>query len=440
MTERVTRPADADKVGWRTDPGGNPILEPNASKRLDGWAYEEKWPHQEANWQLKLHGDLWLWLNAFLPREWLDLKQGIDAATAPQRFVVTRPGTGNLWRGYEFFSEPTQSGYRPTAVTTDGRRVYYIDTDAVIEGQNVVAMDPEDGSQLWSQPKTYTQFVGLASDGDRVYSTEAGANGVDVRDPSTGAVTAHGGTQGELRFLAVNGEHLIGEYNRFLYFLNALSTVPVEIGSIDYGADVYATTIDAFRAYVTGDQAAAAGLFRSYNLFDQSLQWSVDPPTTAQPNGRALATDGDWIYAGTSHATLTAGGDVNLFVLDVHTGLIVGQYEIGTHSDDVINLAVDDKFLYVTTENFSPSYHRELHVIDLRSPLASTPPRSVIPVETTQDREAWAADGVGVVMVNHIPVDVEIRRDLMHPYPRSFQRVSGSDPGRLPFFNSAIPI
>lgn len=440
MSERVDRPADALKVGWRTDAGGNPILEPNGSKRADGWAFEEQWPHQEANWQLKLHGDLWLWLYDFLPREWLDLKQGIDGHVTPQRFVVTRPASGNLWRGFTIFSEVTQSTFAPKWVVTDGRRIYYIDANVAVEGQNVVAMDPEDGAQLWTQAKVTTELVGLAADGARVYTSEDGQNGVDVRNPSTGAISAHGGTQGELRFLATNGEHLIGEFNQFIYFLDTLAGTPVETGSVDYGAPVFDTTIDAFRAYVTGDQAAASGLFRSYNLFSRLLQWSVDPPTTAQPDGRALATDGDYIYAGTTNATLSAGGDVNLFVMDVHTGRIVGQYEIGTNSDDVVKLAVDDKFLYVTTENTSGGAHRELHVIDLRSPLAVTPPRTVTLVQTTEDREAWAADGVGVVMVDLIPADPEIRRDLMHPKPREFQRVEGDDPGRMPFFNSAIPI
>lgn len=442
MTERVARPTDALKAGWRTDAGGNPILEPNASKRADGWAFEEQWPHQEANWQFKLHGDLWLWLFDFMPREWLDLKQGIDGHVAPQRFVVGRPASGNLYRGYVIFSEPTQSLELPTWVVTDGRRIYYIDANVAVEGQNVVAMDPEDGIQLWTQAKVTTELVGLASDGDRVYTSEDGQNGVDVRSPSTGAISAHGGTQGELRFMATNGVFLIGEFTNSIYFLNDLDAAPVETGFVSYGAVVRATAIDTFRAYVTGEQAA--GMTRCYDLVSRALLWSVDPPTTVQPLGAAIATDGDHLYVGTDNVVLTAGGDnVNLFVYDRTRGVLVGAYEIGANSDDVKRLAVDDRWLYVTTENATGGVHREIHIIDLRSGLVDVrQPVSVNLPAALGDETVWACDGVGAVIVDNASAggDPEIRRDLIHTKPRNFQRVAGDDSGRQPFFNAAIPI
>jgi len=438
MSERVPIPVDHTKVGWRTDPGGNTITEPPAAKRADGYAYKEKVPHDELNWEMKLWGELLEWLRDFCPREWRELKDGIDNSTAPQRFVATRPDAGNLYRQYPIINQVTQSTYAPITVKTDGRRIYYIDANAAVEGQNVVAMDPEDGSQLWSVAKGYTQIVGLTCDGDRVYKSEQGANGVQVLNPATGAAIGAGGTQGELRNMTTNGWFLIGTYSQSLYFLNNLTGTIAETGSVSYGAGINATAIDNARAYIGGD--AASNVLRAYDLLTRNLVWQTDPPTTSVPSVLALACDNLYLYVGIERTALTAGGFCNLLVYDRLRGNLIQAIDLDA-AEYIFHLAVDQRFLYASAYYSTPAVHQELHTLDKHMGLhTATTPYSLTNRSTAHDRLVYACDGVSVIMVDLAPADPEIRRELMHPAPVMFQRCLATDYNREPFYNCAIPL
>jgi hypothetical protein len=93
-----------------------------------------------------------------MPREWLDLHQGVENHDVPQRFVVTRPDTGNRNRHWPIFGVSTKSGYAMLRAYTDGERIYYIDGNAAVEGIYIVAVNPETGSELWSVAPQTTRW------------------------------------------------------------------------------------------------------------------------------------------------------------------------------------------------------------------------------------------------------------------------------------------
>ncbi len=438
MSERITRPADALKVGWRTDPGGNPIAEPPVAKQADGYAYKEEVPSEELNWEMKLWGDLLLWLMGYVPREWTTLKEGIDNTTAPGRFVVV-PNTGaSLKRQNAIFTAATALGYPPIWSVTDCRWIYYIDANAAVEGQNVIAVHPETGVLEWSKAKGYTAITGLACDGERVYSTESGMNGVDVRNVDTGVISAHGGAASALHDLATNGEYLVGVAGNTLAFFNALATTPAETGTVTVGADTFqVAAVDADQVYAGG--AFVSNPFRAYNLFSRAAAWAVSPLTTTVPAALAVATDGDVVYFGTGLVTLTAGGDRNLFAYDRATGQLLASFEVGTNSDDVVHLALDDQYLYVTTRNSSGGIHREIHV--LTRPGGGLPQHQLgLYLVSGGDAQAWDADGLATVIgVGTSGSGALLRRSHYHIKSREYQRVT-DDPGRAPWGKAAIPI
>lgn len=449
MTERVEQPTDAAKVGWRTNPSGETITEPNASKRADGYVYKELVPFDELNWEMKLWGDLHLWLQAFVPREWLDLKQAIDAHAHPERFVVTRDGPGaNGARGSEIFAEDSKSSYAPIIIVTDGRRIYYIDSDVAVQGINVVAWDPEDGSQLWTQA-AQTFLTGLTCDGDRVYTADTGHAGIRTRNVSTGVTIATGGTVVGALHLVTNGAYLLGADGNNFHYFDISGTTPSETGSTAYGAQVNALAIDSVRAFVGG--ASGTGLVRAYTLSTRALDWTFNPQTTPDPNIYALVCDGDYVYVGTSRELRNApmSTNANLWILDRINGGLIAAFDVGNNQDDIRRLTVDDRYLYATLENSSGGLHTEIHTFDLRAGFHShfsgttvieSTMRSIENERISADEIAYCCDGVGMIGVDLVPANKQIMRRLFHNVPRTFQRAQGNDIDRRPFFNLAIPI
>lgn len=436
MSERYPIPTDAAKVGWRTNPSGNTITEPNASKRADGYVFEEEVPYDELNWEMKLWGDLLLWLQGFSPREWSEIREGIEAASPPDLFRVHQPASDNWARGEQAFGLTPTSFVGRSWVAGDGQRFY-----ASSNAGRWAGLDPVDGSEDWNVNTFSGGLVSLgkpAADGLNVYIMGASAAvGLVLLDPSDGTERARGGTQygGTACRIAANGAYAVvgqpgGNVTR-IYYYDTLGGTPNETGFTDHGVAINDVAIDAEAAYFGGAPNGAVTPIRSHKLSDRTQIWFVNlPATTSAPTIYAIATDGNHVYVGTDRQQLTAtSAYVNLFCLDRLDGSMLWAIDVQAPAmtDPVESLCIDDRYLYATTNG------TEIwtHVIDLSRP-------EPWPVWRIEDQQAEACDGISFASVTGTTT-APVYRNYWMDHTRTFQRVNGNDPSRAPFHNLAIP-
>jgi hypothetical protein len=428
MAERVVIPADAAKVGWRTNGASpNASTEPNASKRADGWPFEAPWPHDEANWQMNLSGALHLWLQGFIAREFEGITGGIGATTEPGRFWVTHGPGGNRYPGLTAFSLTPATFTAITGACTDGEQCYYLDTSTAIYAAN-----PETGAQIWAVTPANITAGAIAAEGRQVYVVgDAGNPGMVHINRVTGATVGRSVTAGVTAAAAIcaNGVRAVAACGNNAECFNVQASVPVYLGAIAHGAAIYAADCDSANVYIGGVQSGGIDV-RCNVIATQAAVWTATLPTVAAAQVNAIKTDGEFVYVGTQTAALTAGGTANLFILQASDGALVAAYMVQTAASvsNCTHLAIDGRgLIFVTLDGVIGS------VISCRVSDAFLAISGLFPNITI----GWDSDGVGLVADDGAG---KAERYLFHDRPVLFQRANGSDNNRRPFQKLALPI
>ncbi len=441
MSERSVQPTDAAKVGWRTSGSGQPISEPAGSKRADGWAYKEILPADEHNWQINLNGALHLWLQGFVNREWSELPEAIAATSPPQHFWVHQPSGGQHFLNTEIFNlKPASFSGTIRGIASDGQRIYGIDSS-----NNLVAIDPTDGSELWNVTtvNTSAQFARpIACDGLNVYlSGNVTSKGLVRYDPTDGSEDGRAGTMYAASHIAANGEYALlaggtGFPSR-LYFYDTLGGTPNEIGYVNLGSGetVRGLAIDREYAFVAYQNTSPdASEIKCYKLSDQTLVWTFDlTPIVDESDARIndIWADGEFLYVATEYLTHTADASpVNLFVLGRAIGDEVEYWNAQPSSgatNDLLKVTGDGHHLFVTYDG-SPDGVLALALRGLAMNL----------LWTGGDLEVYDSDGISVIGLE--TTGNKVRRLRSADQAVLFQRANPDDPNRRPFHNLAIPV
>ena len=108
------------------------------------------------------------------------------------------------------------------------------------------------------------------------------------------------------------------------------------------------------------------------------------------------------------------------------------MWSLDAGKDDILSLAVDDRYLYCTIVTGPLAYAYRLRMAGASPPLLFTVP-SVTP---GLPRRIDACDGVSVCGSNGTS---QLVRAWVGGASKTFMRASGDDPNRRPFFNLAIP-
>ncbi len=325
-----------------------------------------------------------------------------------------------------------------TDVKTDGQRIYIRD-DAL----KFVAIDPEDGTTLWSKTLVAGYSQVMATTGYGIYMATAAVSGLAEFDPATGnnTIAPVGGIVGATA-IESNGYYAVAidSAATTLYFYSALGTGSiVQDGTVAAGANYVATylTIDRNRVYVVFKETVALTYeVRCYDLITRNLLWTFQNPTVdadARING--IDCDGEFIYLACDQALHSgaippAGApDYNSLILDRH-GWELAHSLFGGYAD-LRTVIVDGRLVFF--------------VEDLTGTARVGSAQSQCGIMAGGIGHLWSqgdhivtdADGVSSCGYN---TSNEVVRRRSADQPTTFQRVNGGDRNRRPRHNLAINI
>jgi hypothetical protein len=447
MAEKGEPRPDIDALYWATDPGGFGRTEPSDPHKDAGYdpgnpptTPGEVPDAKNHNWIFGETMDAVRYLDASHVREFEDLPEGITATSVADVFRVGQPTTGNRTPGQQVYSVTPAGFTLIRGAATDGQIAVYIDTSGVVE-----ALDPSDGSQVWSSSPSNILTGAVAIDGRQVYVMgDATSPGLVLLNIVTGAEVARAGSAtAGLSALDANGVHACANGNSgFLnnvYFYTVGTAPPVETGNVSHGNPVYDLALDSSKVYYGGARGGGFDV-RANILSTRAAAWTSTLPTTGSPLIGAIETDGVLVYVGTTRIplaaggnanlfVLAAGGNANLFVLQATDGAVVATADVqtGGSTDNVVRIAIDGKSIFCTLDGTTSS------VIEMRMQAPSIYQVGLFPAITT----GWAADGVGLVADDGAG---NAERYFFMDHPVTFINVNGSDNARRPFMNRALPM
>lgn len=319
------------------------------------------------------------------------------------------------------------------AMATDGEQLYYA------QGTTVYAVDPDTGDDgvgggfgtfLWSYtaPRAVTA---LEADGRFVFLGMSTIPGDDVQslNRSTGALidgVSLAGAGATVVGLAANGDKL----SAILEAGIQVSVVSVD-GSgnltvdaqLSIGSDQKALAIDDQFAWTGGLRDPGGDDIHRIRLSTVTETLAIVLPTVSAPTTRAMCTDGTYLYIFIDRLGLEDRPNdlVSVFCLDLLSGLISWSVDLG--ASNPVSCAVDQQFLY------GANALDDTFVLDKGGGTLLW----VIP-----DTVVKAADGVSIFGVDVSPFH-DIRKNANGIPTLDMMAVKGTDKGRRPFFNLAIP-
>jgi hypothetical protein len=439
MTERVTRPSEADSCNWADGGSAYPSTDPGSSKRAVGFkplnnptpGDGDIIPAEDHNFLWRLGMEMLSWVRDFIPREWSDVSEGIANTTASQLFKVFSPIAGIRRRGSLAYSAPVtaSTGGVYGIGCTDGEQLYY---RSGLTNEIIVAADPTDGSEIWENDPDSQSISGLTTDGGYVYYTTSNvaAPGLRRLNRSTGAYDTAGGTTYNVNRLVTNGEYCAGIDGSVG---NGNVTVWSGIqGTIAEDGQYNTTSPNLTDIAICNTDAYVCGARSTYDIWRVSLGtlsgsgFATLPTVTATPAINGIATDGNMVYVVIDRTALAAPytGNANLFVYSLG-GSLAHVMDVTTANLDYV--AVDDMYLYVVDDSDSC---RVLLKDQFPAPVSVT---------TIVDVDGWpACDGVSIICRDATSTSL-FQRNWMHGATKEFMRTNSDDPERRPFFNLAIP-
>jgi hypothetical protein len=433
MSERIPPPTDYDKVEWRTNPAGNPILTPSGSKRADGFPNKGVPPSQEENWRYKLYGDVYLWLDQLVAREWADVREGLqNTAAIGDLFKVYGTASGPVTRGTSIFNVTgtAATGGSCVDICTDGEQFYYYSGSPNFV--SIIAGNPLDGAELWEYPITTGAARALHCDGLYIYyvNNNAGVPGLQVHNRTTGAFVRTGGIEYNMTQIRANGQIVAGinpagNPNRVVRY-TGLATTVTEATVTSGNTSNLAVAVDADQIYVGGSRGAGADIYAYTNALGSV--WNTTLPTVAPPTINAIAADGNVVYVATNSQTYTGFGLINLWALDRLTGSILWFANAGNSNKSLWYLAVDHRYLYCADTSGN------LYVLWLRQ-MSNPGFAAWIYQDTITTWTSLACDGVSVFSGGA----TNVRRSLFITETQNFQRANPANANRYPFHTLAVP-
>lgn len=425
-----TRP-DASKAVW-CDGSGFPRTEPAGSKKLAGYnpGSAPSTPGEvpsatDHNWLFGFWADILRYLDASHIREFEDVGEAITDTTAPELFRVKYQGSDIRVDGLQVYSAVPAGFTQLDDAATDGEYAFYLDNSGLVQ-----AVNPDDGTQQWLLTPTNAAPGAIATDGEYFYLAST-AGGIIVGDRSDGSVVVTGtGTPTFSDAMACNGDWCCIASLNNIYYYNTAIFPPNETASTSHGNPIAACALDDEKVYFGGFQGTSSIDVRAHVLSTRAQAWAITLPTSSAALVRAIETDGDLVYVGTTRVGLTAGGNANLFVLSAYDGSVVHTMDVQTSgtTDNITHIALDGDKLYLTLDGTAAS------VCAVR-----LSPYSAIVNDYSSVVIGYDADGIGLIASDG-PIGAAAQRYYTQSLPRDFARVNGTDGRRSPFHKLAIPL
>lgn len=431
MSETGGTKPDVAGNRWGTTAPPNPITEPLGAKKDVGWAFGEKPAAAHMNWMLWISGLVDNWIDAAHIREFSDLNEAIAATTTPQLFRIGQPAAGNYLPKVDVFAPVTPASITGNIsdVKTDGLRIYIRD-----DASNLVAIDPETGSELWNKTVLAGVSRAMAADGFGIYMATSVVQGFRHYDPSDGALLASGiGTIVGAQVIKSNGANAVAVdfAATTIFFYSGLGGTIVEDGTVAMGGNYVADdlAIDRNRVYVLArDTVANTTQVRCYDLATRGLLWTFNNPTVpAAKNIASIAADGEFIYLACDASTLSApawaaGDAYNALIID-RNGFFAAFADVGTLGD-LVNVETDGGLCFF---------------VDSAGVTRATSTRGLSLGYLWGQGDVVTTDVDGVSSCGFDSTNKVVRRRSADQ-PVTFQRVDGDDANRRPLHNLAIPM
>lgn len=422
MAERNPRPANSDKIPWPATTYGT--ADPS-SQRAAGWAPNEIPDNDEFNFLQKMWGEEFVWLASFATREWTTLPEGIAATSHRDLFRVVPVAIGMYSRLQQVFNVACSAatGGNPISICTDGEQIYYIGGTIA---QSLIAADPNDGSEIW-ETSPLTQHASLCCDGYYVYacSTSSGETGLYKINRDTGYSVSSGGTEYNCQSIITNGYYAAGirpasSTSKLVFWtVGAGAASPTETGTVTI-TPLNGLAIDADQVYVGGTRATYD--VWAYDLATRANQWQITLPTSTAPTVAAITADGNFVYVATDQVALTAGGNASMFCLERISGNLLWTMDL----NDLVDVAVDDRYLYAITTS------DDLAMIDIHHAAPGI-------VAVLADVDSVVCDGVSVIC-HDATTTTNLQRNFSVGASKLFMRSLGDDINRRPFYTLAVPV
>lgn len=438
MSERVSRPSEADKCNWASGGSAYPNADPGAPVRDVGYKPKDYpvagagavIPAEDHNFLWRLGMEMLSWLRDFVPREWTELSEGIAATTYRGTFRVVPSGasklSARLSKAWAKTSIASGVG-NPSDICTDGARVYYY---AGTGNEYIVAMDAATTATKWVIQTPGNAVVAMTTDGYKVYSVSGAGNpGLLQRDVADGGNATAGTTTeyGHVK-LRANGLTCCGiAGNNGPGFVDMFDVDPPALRwSVDTTSpQLNALALDQQYVYVGGSRIGGSDVW-AYDTVSGAPLWQSAVDANAPPSLNGICTDGDYVYVATDTFATVAGPNRNVFCFERLTGNLLWSLDLGGNMSDC---AVDQDYLYVLEDSATT-----LHMLKLRG--------SAVPGEVEQDTDSVnrvACDGTSVyVRVGSLATDV--KRLYAGGASRTFMKVNGFDNYRQPLFCLAVPV
>ncbi len=443
MAELNPIPSTADKIEWNTNPT-NPETDP-AAQRAAGWAVNEVPDAQEFNFVQTMIGNFFVWLQAYLAREWRDIGEAgpiVDMDVGARLAVVPPVGGANA-RGSAVFSgvvSGASGGGNIYHLCTDGEFGYYVSGGGGAAQLSVVQFDMSDGSVIQqAAPLGANEISALAVDGAAVFMTSD-----NVAKPGLNRFTRAGlsggtaaGSEYDCTRLVCNGYHAAGVApnsgaGKVVVWSDINGTI-AEDGAYDTSSAMSVVAIDAENTYIGGTRATYD--VWAVVLSTQALNWQTTLPTTTAPTVYGLAADGDRVYVATNLKTLdatglltslSATGNANLYCLDRMDGVVLWSADIGSGSIDLdFGLSIDDKYLYAADGTTAFQIDKRGAVVQHMAVGTG------VIYENTADGVSLLTTGATIATFSRFWTQAQTRK--------VFVRTDPTDPWRMPFHHIVNP-
>lgn len=433
MSEKPSDRPDTN-LSWAEDPSPNQVTEP-AAKRAKGWfegtspgsGDADKHPAGYENWLDREHGRHITHLEGISPRQFEDFPDLWDASevpAVPDLFRIVSPATGLRARGEPYWTKTSQATGTGTVLwpCTDNEWIYYISGSGQL---SAVAVKLSDGLLQWEQVLG-SILTGLCCDGNYLYWSRTGFNGIFQRAKSDGSAVDGGGSTANPANLACNGVYVVGTNIGTVAFYT-LGPV-TETGTAATGSTgLNASAIDDSNCYVGGSRSGSVDVW-AYDLSTRAPVWTSQITGGTAPAVNSIATDSHTLFVGTTRVTVpSVGSPRNLFALCKLTGAVLWMLDVGS-SVNVAHVAVDDTYLYIATS--------ALDVFVYMLPNAATVP-PLVEIYPGTWGNGLATDGVSLIGGNG---GTSCKRSWNGSPSKLFQRVNGDDPNRRPMYTQAMPV
>ena len=423
MAEKGGARFNIDKLRW-ADVAPLDVVEPIDGLKDTGWA-PQVLPDDILNWRWQKVHEYLDSLQAAAPREFEFLADAFDlAASALEQgpvsvgdvFRVSGLGDGTTLNkpGDDLWSIPGADGGEDIiAVAADSEHVYYVQETGV----NVYAVDPRDGSAVWTSFSTVANIRLMIADGAFVYAVEEDGGGdiIHLINRATGALVGSITISGaSIDTISANGTELVAVYSPGTWQAwDNLGASPSSIGT-DPATDLdTGIAVDDENSYLLGSPSGVGQISARVIQSPGSISWTTILPAEAGNGPRAITSDGEFVYVS------MAGNTDQLICLNQEDGLLVWIVDV---ADDFIQLSVDDRYIW------AGGFTGDGYALDKTNGRLVWSDSN----EARYTTDSWGSYGT----------DGGINLVAKHAMRQSkdYLRAGGTDPKRTPFHALAIPV